>query len=233
MGVGVHCNQAYIIDFGLAKEFRDARTHVHIPFRQDYDFLTGTTPYASLNNHQGIEQSRRDDLESLAYIFIYFFCGSLPWQNAKASTDKQRDMILRKKLDSLPKLLRALPDEFSTFLNYTRALRFEDKPDYAYLRKLFHDLHVREGYQDDNAFDWHLPRTSLYDETRASNGAGATRKSINGKVASSRVYVLFHFAVRCSNHGFTDYVLTLAVNNSEKPSHVDSHHHHDLNCFHS
>ena len=145
MGVGVHCNQAYIIDFGLAKEFRDARTHVHIPFRQDYDFLTGTTPYASLNNHQGIEQSRRDDLESLVYIFIYFFCGSLPWQNAKTSTDKQRDMILRKKLDSLPKLLRALPDEFSTFLDYTRALRFEDKPDYAYLRKLFHDFTRAKG----------------------------------------------------------------------------------------
>jgi len=87
---------------------------------------------------------------------MYFCRGSLPWQGLKAATKKQKyDRIMEKKMTTSTEVLcRGFPNEFAIFLNYTRSLRFDDKPDYAYLRKLFRDLFVREGFQYDYIFDW-------------------------------------------------------------------------------
>lgn len=103
-----------------------------------------------------IEQSRRDDLESLSYVMMYFCRGSLPWQGLKAATKKQKyDRIMEKKMTTSTDILcRGFPQEFAIYLNYVRSLRFDDKPDYSYLRKLFRDLFVREGFQYDYVFDW-------------------------------------------------------------------------------
>src|SRR3954470_14253123 len=155
MGIGKRGNQVNVIDFGLAKKYRDPKTHLHIPYRENKN-LTGTARYASINTHLGVEQSRRDDLESLGYVMMYFCRGSLPWQGLKAATKKQKyDRIMEKKMTTPTELLcRGFPNEFAIYLNYTRSLRFDDKPDYSYLRKLFRDLFVREGFQYDYVFDW-------------------------------------------------------------------------------
>ncbi|KAJ3122879.1 serine/threonine protein kinase [Nowakowskiella sp. JEL0407] len=155
MGLGKRGNQVNVIDFGLAKKYRDPKTHLHIPYREQKN-LTGTARYASINTHLGVEQSRRDDLESLGYVLMYFCRGSLPWQGLKAATKKQKyDRIMEKKMTTPTDVLcRGFPNEFTIYLNYTRSLRFDDKPDYSYLRKLFRDLFIREGYHYDYVFDW-------------------------------------------------------------------------------
>ena len=155
MGIGKRGNQVNVIDFGLAKKYRDPKTHFHIPYRENKN-LTGTARYASINTHLGVEQSRRDDMESLGYVMLYFCRGSLPWQGLKAATKKQKyDRIMEKKMTTPTEVLcRGFPNEFAIYLNYTRSLRFDDKPDYSYLRKIFRDLFVRESFQYDYVFDW-------------------------------------------------------------------------------
>ncbi|OLY84522.1 Casein kinase I-like protein [Smittium mucronatum] len=155
MGLGRRTNLVHVIDFGLAKRFREPRTNMHIPYREHKN-LTGTARYASINTHLGIEQSRRDDLESLGYVLMYFLRGNLPWQGLRAANKKLKyDCIMEKKMSTTTEnLCRGYPPEFSTYLNYTRSLRFDDKPDYNYLKRLFRDLFVRTGLKYDYVFDW-------------------------------------------------------------------------------
>ena len=106
--------------------------------------------------HDSAEQSRRDDLESLGYVLMYFNRGMLPWQGLRAATKKQKyEKISEKKLSTkIDALCKGFPEEFAIYLNYTRSLRFDDKPDYTYLRKLFRDLFTREGFAYDHVYDW-------------------------------------------------------------------------------
>jgi casein kinase 1 len=155
IGLGKKANQVHIIDFGLAKKYRDPKTQQHIAYRENKN-LTGTARYASVNTHLGIEQSRRDDLEAVGYVLMYFSRGSLPWQGLKAHSKKEKyEKIMEKKMSTPAEVLcKNLPFEFVTYVNYCRSLRFEDRPDYAYLRRLLKDLFFREGYQYDFVFDW-------------------------------------------------------------------------------
>jgi serine/threonine protein kinase len=155
IGLGKRQSVIHIIDFGLAKKYRDPRSHQHIPYRENKN-LTGTARYASINTHIGIEQSRRDDLESLGYVLMYFIRGSLPWQGLKANTKKQKyERIMDRKMStSTEQLCKGYPTEFRSYFEYCRSLRFEDRPDYAYLKRLFKELFYRKGFQYDNMFDW-------------------------------------------------------------------------------
>ncbi|XP_023584816.1 casein kinase I isoform X1 [Trichechus manatus latirostris] len=171
MGLGKKGNLVYIIDFGLAKKYRDARTHQHIPYRENKN-LTGTARYASINTHLGIEQSRRDDLESLGYVLMYFNLGSLPWQGLKAATKRQKyERISEKKMSTpIEVLCKGYPSEFSTYLNFCRSLRFDDKPDYSYLRQLFRNLFHRQGFSYDYVFDWNMLKFVSHLEAKAVLG---------------------------------------------------------------
>merc|ERR1712098_407376 len=158
IGLGKKANQVHIIDFGLAKKYRDPKTQQHIPYRENKN-LTGTARDTSVNTHLGIEQSRRDDLEAVGYLLMYFNRGSLPWQGLKANGKQEKyGKIMEKKMSTpIEVLCKHFPGEFMTYLNYCRSLRFEDRPDYAYLRRLLKDLFFRESYQYDFVFDWKLP----------------------------------------------------------------------------
>lgn len=98
MGLGSHSNRVYLIDYGLSKRYRDGHTHRHIKYIQGKS-LTGTARYASLNASMGGEQSRRDDLESVGFVMVYFIHGALPWQGLKAANKRQKyEKITEKKL---------------------------------------------------------------------------------------------------------------------------------------
>eukprot|EP00744_Colponema_vietnamica_P001750 GILI01002863.1.p1 GENE.GILI01002863.1~~GILI01002863.1.p1 ORF type:complete len:461 (+),score=85.18 GILI01002863.1:187-1569(+) len=183
IGLGKKANVVTIIDFGLAKKYRDPKTHQHIPYRENKN-LTGTARYASINAHLGIEQSRRDDLEALGYVLMYFNRGSLPWQGLKATTKREKyESILEKKMNtSIEVLCKGFPIEFATYLNYVRSLRFEDRPDYAYIKRMFKELFFRSAYQYDFVFDWTLLQHFQTAVSRygTSGGGGGTGGASGG-----------------------------------------------------
>lgn len=145
----------HLIDLGLAKEYIDPDTKKHIPYRE-HKSLTGTARYMSISTHLGREQSRRDDLEALGYMFMYFLRGFLPWQGLKADTLKERYQLIgtTKRTTPIEDLCANFPSEFCTYLHYVRNLDFFEVPDYAYLRRLFQDLYERSGFPLDGKFDW-------------------------------------------------------------------------------
>jgi serine/threonine protein kinase len=150
IGVGIQADVVHLIDFGLSKEFRDAKTHQHIqmiPHTKPYG-LVGTAIFASINSHMGLELGRKDDLESLAYVLIYLLHGSLPWQGLSSF-----DILEMKKRISAKDLCHGLPVEFCTFLKYCRSLPFDHKPDYEHFINLYDSLLYHEGPSNGPMFD--------------------------------------------------------------------------------
>ncbi|EPS93082.1 hypothetical protein FOMPIDRAFT_1020751 [Fomitopsis schrenkii] len=148
-----------IIDFGLAKKYRDPRTGAHVPYAQEDQHGVGTCLFASINTHLGVECSRRDDLESLAYMLIYFMRGTLPWRKIRdPDAEKTWNLIRDKKLETAEFLTVGLPAEFDIFYKYVRGLEFDDLPDYDGLRGLFRGLAEKNGFDYDWAFDWSVPK---------------------------------------------------------------------------
>ncbi|KAG1905077.1 casein kinase I [Suillus fuscotomentosus] len=139
--VGLHDlrHTAFIIDFGITKEYCDTSTRLHVPFHHNRR-LTGTPAFASTNNHLGVEPGRRDNLESLAYMLIYFLHGSLPWLTGDHGKLSSSSMLERKANTTIEALCRGIPVEFATMLIYTCSLAFSEDPDYDHLRSLIHGI---------------------------------------------------------------------------------------------
>ncbi|KAJ9493357.1 hypothetical protein H2202_011169 [Exophiala xenobiotica] len=128
--------------------------------------LLGTCRYASVNGHLGVDmqagrltrlaaQSRRDDLEALGYMLVYFMRGRLPWQGTKANRDAKYLLVLEKRqATSASELCVDLPPPFEKYVHYVHNLHDEDLPDYQCLREMFDQLFREQGFERDNVFDW-------------------------------------------------------------------------------
>lgn len=187
-------NVIHVVDFGMAKQYRDPKTKQHIPYRERKS-LSGTARYMSINTHLGREQSRRDDLEALGHVFMYFLRGGLPWQGLKAATNKQKYEKIGEKKQTTPikELCEGFPEQFSHYLTYVRNLGFEDTPDYDYLRDLFTQALKEEGGVEDGEYDWMKKqdkkgdwnRQTLHDPN-ARPGASAMEIHGNSRGATTR-----------------------------------------------
>ena len=155
IGLGQKSNLIHIIDFGLSKRYKDKASGQHIPYRENRD-LVGTVRYASINAHLGIEQSRRDDIEGIGYVLVYFYLGRLPWQGKQDKAKPQVNKIMEKKLITPPEILcKKMPIEFSYYFHYCRNLKFEDRPDYNMIKNLFLELlSSRIDLKQKLLFDW-------------------------------------------------------------------------------
>lgn len=148
-------NKVHLIDFGMAKQYRDPRTKQHIPYREKKS-LSGTARYMSINTHLGREQLRRDDLEALGHVFFYFLRGQLPWQGLKAPTNKQKYEKIgdKKRSTSASLLCEGLPKQFAEYLDSVRSLPFEAEPAYEEYRMLLLSALDDMGLNCDGDFDW-------------------------------------------------------------------------------
>ncbi len=144
-----------MIDNVLARKYYDSKKKENIPYKEGKN-ITGTVKFASIYTHLGIEQSRRDDLESLGYMLIYFLKGNLPWTDIKGKNKKEKYLkIKEKKIEVTPNIICCdLDDIFKLYFEYVRNLQFDEKPNYNYLIKLFKDNMQKYKYLYDLEFDW-------------------------------------------------------------------------------
>ena len=152
----------YLIDFGLSKKYRSDRTKKHIQFTITKTMI-GTARYASMNALSGLQLSRRDDLESLSYVILYFLTKKLPWQGITAkSLDKRYKKIYEKKseLESWEKF-KIIPIEIQNFVKYCRNLGFSEEPNYKLMKKFFYDLLDKMELEDDKNFSWIIDKSII------------------------------------------------------------------------
>ncbi|CAF1522089.1 unnamed protein product [Rotaria magnacalcarata] len=170
----------HMVDFGLAKQYRTS-DGAHIAYRE-HKSLTGTARYMSINTHLGREQSRRDDLEALGYMLMYFLRGSLPWQGLKADTLKERYQKIgeTKRFTTHEILCEGYARQFFIYMRTVRQLEFSQVPDYNTLRELFHNALNENNLVNDGDFDW----VKVLQEHR-SNRSKTKNTTLTGIVSTS------------------------------------------------
>lgn len=147
----------FCIDFGLAKRYIH-KSGEHIKFSKSRRFC-GTAKYASIAAHEHLEQSRKDDLESLVYVLVYLYKGKLPWSDIKHSDKKKRyKKIYKEKMKYTPEeLCNNMPREYTIFLNYIRTMDFQEKPPYSSFIKMFTKLYHKNNFTHD-LYDWEIKK---------------------------------------------------------------------------
>jgi len=197
IGRGENEHIIYLIDFGLAKRYREEYTNFHIPLRQNIK-LTGTIRYASCNALNKKELSRRDDMESIGYLLIYLLKGSLPWQGLKIKQKSEKYSKIKELKMSLEpeKLCEDLPDEFKEYIESVKNLEFEEEPDYGKYINMFNELFQKKEYIKDYMYDWveetkknsskNFKETSMFNEISklGENEISANNNKISGIAAS-------------------------------------------------
>jgi len=154
LGRGPTEHHVYLIDFGLSRAYHDGSKHRAIRTKLS---LTGTARYASINAHNGLEQSRRDDLEASGYMMMYFLRGAMPWSGLAARTKQEKfARIAQVKVSTnLDELCEGHPSCFKQYIIDTRALQYTERPDYNKLRTMFKEAFDAAGYVEDYDYDWY------------------------------------------------------------------------------
>ena len=180
----------YLIDFGLAKRYRDEYTQIHIPLKENRN-LTGTARYASCNAHNGLEQSRRDDMESIAYVILYFFRKKLPWQGLKCKDKNEKHAKIKElKMSITPeKLFEGIPKEFADYLTMVKKLGFEDEPAYKSYIQMFNKLFKAKEFEMDYIYDWVTVKnnTNILKDASLVQSAEISQKKDDDKKVNSTI----------------------------------------------
>jgi serine/threonine protein kinase len=155
MGLNKDNATLFLLDFGLAKKYRSSKTLEQYPYIKKKK-LTGTARYASIHALEEMEQSRRDDLESVGYVLMYFLRGNLPWQGLKIKSkeDRYKKILDKKKETTSEQLCKNFPDEFREYLEYCRNLEYTETPKYDKLKSKFYDLVSKRKENFDFVYDW-------------------------------------------------------------------------------
>ncbi len=196
-------NTIYLIDFGLSCSFYEhGLTTKHYKLKNGLNFV-GTLRYAALNSHKGIRQGRRDDLESMLYILIYFLKGKLPWQDVKAKQREERHkLIFEKKSKTTVELLcQDLPSEFAELLKYVKSLQFDEKPLYCKFYAYFHNLISKinnENIQENN-FSY------IWEKTIVDNMNKYEKNKDEGIILEAEKMIFKGYPINLKN--FTNYII--------------------------
>ena len=178
----------YLIDFGLSKKISNDKI---LPTIKADRNIIGTMRYISMNTHQGYEQGRRDDLESLFYIIIYFMKGELPWQNIKCKTRAEKYtkiFEIKKKVTENGELVEELPLEMGKILEYILGLNFAEKPNYLMIKNAIELILNKLNLSNDLQFDWYnldflnylyLTRNSLNEKEKIKENKKETKEETN------------------------------------------------------
>ena len=198
MGKGEKSKYLYLLDFGLAKKYRSSSTLKHYPMIKKKN-LTGTARYASINALNGLTQSRRDDLEAVGYVLLYFLRGKLPWQGLHVKNKEDRyHKIMEIKMGTSPyQLCKGFPKEFEEYVDYTRNLEYEKDPDYKYLKGLFNSILKEDKNNSENIYDWDLGNKTL--NTITTNNTSQKAFLVKDKDKNKKDNILFE-----NNNNFID-----------------------------
>lgn len=180
MGTGEKgSGRVYLIDFGLAKRFRDEKGNHCKYHKRSGRGITGTVRYSSLNIHDGCDAGRRDDLLALGYVLLHFLKGGLPWMGLKAKSKSKKakhELIRKRKAEtSDDELFKGLPIEFEQYFNHCRSLEFYDTPDYAKLQGILDSALLQGGYVNDLTFDWTAKEQAGQNVSTSSNEGKSSR----------------------------------------------------------
>jgi casein kinase 1 len=174
MGRSARASQIFIIDFGLSKPFCSRKMRAHIPFITGKD-LTGTARYASVAALRGCEQSHRNDMEALEFVWLFLLSGSLPWMGLAGSSGqhKHNKVLAVKAATSFEDVCTGFPDEFVRYFHAVRQLNFADEPEYLTHKRMVRELFISLRYVADFAYDWRAvsaPAPSKVKVTQHSSG---------------------------------------------------------------
>ena len=172
-------NIIYLIDFGFCCKYRSSNTGKHIKFKR-FSNILGSLKYLSINGNKGYQQSRRDDLESLGYLIIKLLIKELPRErvdNLKINLNKISEKICKEKSSISPEILcKGLPEEILEYIKYCRNLKFEEDPNYEYLRSLFTKILIKNQLKNDLNFSWIIKRKSKEKNVEEENRVNCLNK---------------------------------------------------------